>query len=320
MFTEVFNAQPVDGEDAPPLEITISGGGGILINTQSTTQRAQFWKTAAELLVKPQLSGIPPGIAETFTEYRYVPLGRGFLFWLPSNLTYTFTFNWPFYFDNLTLQVYQDVNLFTPAPPAPAPGELKVVAFRVNFNWIDPAGFLWLPLSGGSIGNDVSGALYPGGEFLPLYQALWPINAYPVSGGRGISASQDYHAGKTLTLPDARGRAIVGAGLGADLTVRAIGELFGAENHALTVAQMPSHSHTGTTNITGAHSHPIGSYFAATAGGPGFFLGGGGNVSSQSSGNHSHTLTINSSGNGQSFPLSQPSIAQNVLISTGVIP
>lgn len=47
----------------------------------------------------------------------------------------------------------------------------------------------------------------------------------------------------TFNLPDARGRAPVGAGQGTGLTNRVRGATGGAETHTLSTAEMPSHSH-----------------------------------------------------------------------------
>lgn len=47
-------------------------------------------------------------------------------------------------------------------------------------------------------------------------------------------------------VPDMRGRVGVGAGEGFDLSVRSLSEMGGAERHALTVEEMPTHSHTLT--------------------------------------------------------------------------
>ena len=48
---------------------------------------------------------------------------------------------------------------------------------------------------------------------------------------------------ETYTLPDLRGRTIIGAGAGTGLTPRAVGEELGAESVALIVAELPAHSH-----------------------------------------------------------------------------
>lgn len=48
----------------------------------------------------------------------------------------------------------------------------------------------------------------------------------------------------TFTLPDLRGRSVVGVGAGAGLTARAMGDTGGAETHQLIVSEMPAHDHT----------------------------------------------------------------------------
>lgn len=48
------------------------------------------------------------------------------------------------------------------------------------------------------------------------------------------------------------GRVIVGAGKGPDLTDRPLGKQGGAETHTLSVAEMPSHSHTYTNTFNGS--------------------------------------------------------------------
>lgn len=50
------------------------------------------------------------------------------------------------------------------------------------------------------------------------------------------------------------GRTIVGAGAGAGLSARKVGEVGGEEAHVLTVAEMPSHAHGGNVSL-GGHSY-----------------------------------------------------------------
>lgn len=77
-------------------------------------------------------------------------------------------------------------------------------------------------------------------------------------------------AGGTFSLPDFRGRAIAQPGAGAGLTARALGDAVGTEAHLLTAAEMPQHTHSGTTGLEGSHDH---------------------DASSASNGSHSHTVT-----------------------------
>jgi microcystin-dependent protein len=51
-------------------------------------------------------------------------------------------------------------------------------------------------------------------------------------------------SGDTFNVPDLRGRAPIGSGQGSGLTNRTLAQKGGEETHQLTVAEMPSHSHT----------------------------------------------------------------------------
>lgn len=104
----------------------------------------------------------------------------------------------------------------------------------------------WLLLNGDSIGDTGSGATHTGSSYLLLYTFLWDnltdTNA-PVSGGRGASALADWQADKTLTMPDASGRASVMLG---GTAFSALGkDDIGAETHTLTAAQsgVAAHGH-----------------------------------------------------------------------------
>jgi len=48
----------------------------------------------------------------------------------------------------------------------------------------------------------------------------------------------------TFNLPDLRGRAPVGAGTGAGLTARTVGQKGGEETHTLVIPEIPQHTHT----------------------------------------------------------------------------
>jgi|WetSurMetagenome_2_1015567.scaffolds.fasta_scaffold00224_37 microcystin-dependent protein len=120
-----------------------------------------------------------------------------------------------------------------------------------------PTGYVFL--SGRTIGDASSGATErANADTSALFQLLWnslPNTLAAVSGGRGANAAADYAAHKTITLPDARGRAVVGrddmggtaasrvtvGGSGVDGTV--LGNYGGAETHTLTVAQLAQHGH-----------------------------------------------------------------------------
>lgn len=107
-----------------------------------------------------------------------------------------------------------------------------------------PSGFLHL--NGSTLGALGSGADLMGEEYKPLYEFLWNNMAdteAPVSGGRGVLATDDWLAIKSIQLIDARGRFLIGAGQGEGLKNREFSKKGGEEEHALTIAEMPSHTH-----------------------------------------------------------------------------
>lgn len=60
----------------------------------------------------------------------------------------------------------------------------------------------------------------------------------------------------SFSVPDLRGRTIIGAGTGASLSARTPGETGGSESVTLAVSQMPAHSHT-----TQPHTHTNAPHF-----------------------------------------------------------
>jgi len=96
------------------------------------------------------------------------------------------------------------------------------------------------------------------GQLLPISQntALFSL-LYTRFGGDGVS---------TFALPDLRGRTPIGPGQGPGLTPRSIGAMVGSEAHALTLQEMPAHTHTvqaGSPN--GTSDQPAGRLQARTA-------------------------------------------------------
>ncbi len=140
----------------------------------------------------------------------------------------------------------------TDVAPAGISGDFvgRVTAF---VGVVPPPG--WLLLNGDTIGNLSSGAAKESAEYENLFLLLWDSMAdseAPVSAGRGASAADDWNVGKTLTLPDLRGRAVLGTGTGVGLTARINGAAGGAETHTLTAAQsgLPAHNHAGLNGGT----------------------------------------------------------------------
>jgi hypothetical protein len=115
----------------------------------------------------------------------------------------------------------------------------------------------WVPLSGRTIGNGSSGATErANADTSDLFTLLWNNLANSeaaVSGGRGASAAADFAANKTLTLPDARGRAIIGFdSMGGTDANRVTSAVAGFEGSTLGASggdqRMQAHSHTGGGN------------------------------------------------------------------------
>lgn len=118
----------------------------------------------------------------------------------------------------------------------------------------------WVLLDGKTLGATGSGANHAGADYQTLYISLWDnvANAEaPVSGGRGASASADWAAGKTLTMPKINGRTPIGldnmGGTAANVITSAstgggnattMGGKGGAETHTLTTPEIPAHNHT----------------------------------------------------------------------------
>lgn len=103
--------------------------------------------------------------------------------------------------------------------------------------------------------------------------------------------------------PDLRGRFVVGSGQGTGLTSRTVNQTGGAETHALTVAELPSHTHqvdppATTTTSNGSHTHGYQSGAGSTAGIKGGDWNSGEigyqirNNTTSTDGAHTHTLDI----------------------------
>ncbi len=143
----------------------------------------------------------------------------------------------------------------------------------------------------------------------------------------------------TFLLPDMRGRTGVGIGTGSGLSTRNLGSTGGEEAHTLTVGEMPAHTHTGTTNIAGDHTHgitdpghthtqsTINDDFNNSGGNPPSFTGDSAgtrvwnNISTNttgitinSAGNHSHGFTTNSTGDNNAHNNMQPFLVLRYLI------
>lgn len=58
-------------------------------------------------------------------------------------------------------------------------------------------------------------------------------------------------SGANFNLPNPAGRVAGFIGSGSGLSVRRLGDLSGEETHTLTIPEMPAHTHTGQTDLSG---------------------------------------------------------------------
>jgi microcystin-dependent protein len=138
----------------------------------------------------------------------------------------------------------------------------------------------------------------------------------------------------TFNIPDIRGRVVVGRDTD-QVEFGAMGEQGGAKTHTLTTAQLPVHSHTGTTNTDGSHRHWVSSAsrddanFSTTNSSNtqdyGLVADAGtysandadktfGRYTSFNLSNHSHAFTTNNSGSGEAHNNLQPYISLTYII------
>ena len=124
----------------------------------------------------------------------------------------------------------------------------------------------------------------------------------------------------TFGIPNLTGRTVIGTG---GTAAPSIGNVAGAETVTLSLAQMPSHSHTATTGSAGSHTHNLEAYFKnhveGDHGSSGYILSNGSSGQSglmTDPGNHTHSVTTNSQGSSSAHNNMQPSLAMNWIIKT----
>jgi microcystin-dependent protein len=154
-----------------------------------------------------------------------------------------------------------------------------------------------------------------------LYEDLFSAIQYTF-GGSDIS----------FNIPDMRGRAGIGLGQGTALTNRTLASVGGAETHTLSTSEIPGHDHTGTTDMSGNHTHSSnaiggqGNYGLAYANGSSTVVETDtsqgelnvwttpGALTINAAGVHNHTFTTNSTGGGGSHNNMQPYVVLRYLI------
>lgn len=165
----------------------------------------------------------------------------------------------------------------------------------------------------GSAGPVIGCVGHFAGNFAPRDYALCDGQLLPISQNTALFSILGTTYGgdgrTTFGLPDARGRTLVHPGNGPGLDPVSLGAKFGSNSHTLTVAQMPSHTHSlnaqagslGTTN-TPANDNVLAKTW------PRVYSTSVGSLTSM------HGASIGNSGSNQSFDLEQPSIGVNCVI------
>lgn len=196
-----------------------------------------------------------------------------------------------------------------------------------------PSGFIF---AAGTIGNAGSGATNRANEdCLGLFQHFYQLSndICPVSGGRGASAIADFDAGKTITVLDARGRAIFGKddmisaasrltdeGTGNSGTAGdVLGSSGGIQAELFELTDLPTTSLALTIDDNGNHLHAFAGEFGVGDGS----LGGSGDLLlrgplttrfTNAGGSHSHTGTVkmNNTAGQDYFSKIPPHLVQNI--------
>lgn len=160
-----------------------------------------------------------------------------------------------------------------------------------------------------------SGKVAPPGWFLcdgsavsrTTYAALFAAIQIDYGGGDGIN---------TFNLPDARGRVVLGAGTGPGLSSRSVGQKLGEETHALTVGEMPAHSHSGQTGGVNAKGTTDPRAMDYASGGPdrGFAFTGYSYSGSNFFNEHQHSVSTVAVGGGGTHNTMPPSLVLNWII------
>ena len=184
--------------------------------------------------------------------------------------------------------------------------------------------------NGRTIGSAISGATErANSDTQALFEHLWNSDTtLVVVGGRGGSALADWGSNKQITLPDYRGRTMVGLDTMGNIAANVLADAAdiswsgGEEKHLLIVNEMPSHNHTGNTNNDGAHVHPMqvpfsvgGRKWSSDPGAGNSDENGSGNLNTNGgTGTHSHAFTTSNSGGGLAHNNVQPSKGVTVYI------
>jgi microcystin-dependent protein len=108
------------------------------------------------------------------------------------------------------------------------------------------------------------------GNFAPVGWALCNGQLLPISENDALYSLLGTTYGgdgqNTFGLPDLRGRSPIHMGQGPSLSDRVIGDMLGSETAAMSVAQLPAHTHAlSATGATGTAGTAVGNAWAASS-------------------------------------------------------
>ena len=180
------------------------------------------------------------------------------------------------------------------ATPFYATNGLQVAGAAVLNNGVTVTGTTTLD---GSLNLDAATSSY--GGFVPVRGIImWSGTTAPANWALCDGSIQN-----GIQTPDLRGRFVLGSGSGAGLTSRTLNAFGGSEAQTLSIAQMPSHTHTLGVNTVG--------YSAAWAGN---VTATGAPQGNPFKNNESQWFTTDATGGGQSFAIMPPYYALAYII------
>ena len=150
----------------------------------------------------------------------------------------------------------------------------------VGVNKIPEAGKGAIQISGGINIDGIMGGSVPTGLVVPwsAYYSNMP-SGWIACEGQAVSRSTysklynvistiygNGNGSTTFNVPDLRGRVVAGFN-SSNSKFNSVGEKGGAETHKLTIAEMPSHNHSGNTSSAGNHNHEMRGWRLTTNGG-----------------------------------------------------
>lgn len=158
----------------------------------------------------------------------------------------------------------------------------------------------WLKADGATIGSTSSSATYKGEKYRALFNYL--------KASWGNAGTESFDANQTVLLPSLRGKVLTGEDAshpigtsGGSLTQTPAGSISVSSN-ALSTAQLPSHSHTASTDNPGNHNHTVpngGNQINNVRTDSSAVAVGTSTQNTQTdAGSHTHTVTVGSAGSG----------------------